>query len=333
MIHLEGDIGFEITLASTIKALEAGDRDVTLMSYGGSLIEGWGIYDYLKFNNSVDSITAFGMVASSATIIMLAAPNRKASPNSQFVIHNPWTISIGDAARFEKVANELRNEEQRLIQFYSDVTGKDYDTIKNIMDQDRSLTASEALELGLITEILNFEPMAENVTKKDLETFEDSFFQKIKNFFNPKNMVVQSTDGTELEFDSNVETTAQIEVGQGLKAGGQPATGTYVLVDGTTVTADNGVITEVMPAASPDSEEMEAVKKENEDLKAQISEMQNKINDLETVKADSKKLFDSLQEDFTAFKNKFSTDNPPAANPPAPVVPGEKKSFSYNRKS
>jgi hypothetical protein len=146
-------------------------------------------------------------------------------------------------------------------------------------------------------------------------------------------MVVQSTDGTELEFDSNVETTAQIEVGQGLKAGGQPATGTYVLVDGTTVTADNGVITEVMPAASPDSEEMEAVKKENEDLKAQISEMQNKINDLETVKADSKKLFDSLQEDFTAFKNKFSTDNPPAANPPAPVVPGEKKSFSYNRKS
>ena len=329
MVHLEGDIGFEITLKSTIEALKCGDKDVTLMSYGGSLIEGWGIHDYLKLNGSVESFTAYGMVASSATIIMLSAPVRKAAPNSQFVIHNPWTIQVGDASRFERVANELRSEEHRLIQFYSDATGKDFDTIKNLMNENRSITASEALELGLITEILNFETM-ENVTKKDLETFENSFFQKIKNFFNPKNMVVQSTDGTELEFEQSVETTEQIAVGQTLKAGGSPATGTFVLVDGTEVTADNGVITDVKPKAADEPDEMEALKTENETLKTQIAELQNKI---QVTEANASKMITELQNDFTAFKNKFSNEVIPANTPPKPVEQGVKGKFSFTKKN
>lgn len=331
MVHLQGDIGWDITLSKTIDLLKDGDRDITMMSFGGSLIEGWAIHDYVKLNKSVDSITAFGMIASSATIIMMASPIRNATPNSKFVIHNPWTMEIGDAAKLEKTASELKAEEDRLINFYADSLGKDYDTIKSLMAENRELTADEALELGLITDIIKFENMAEQVTKKDLETFENSFFAKIKNFFNPKNMVVQSTDGTELEFESGVESSDQIAVGQTLKAGGQPASGTFVLVDGVTVVADNGTITEVTPK-EPEGDEMEALKKENEELKATVSELQNKVTELVSINDASKQLVEGLQNDFTAFKNRFSDDVPPGNTPTSQKKEEEKKKFSYTAK-
>lgn len=339
MVHFQGDIGYEITIASMIKALEGGERTASLSSFGGSLLEGWGIHDYLKANNSLDSITCFGMVASSATIIMAAVENRIASPNSRFVIHNPWSMAIGDGDRMAKVAAELNTERDRLVDFYAQLTGKEHDYIKNIMAEERELTATEALELGLITEILNFDDMTKQVTKEDLDKFENSLISKFKNLFkgsNIKNMVVQSTDGTELEFDAGVETTEQIEVGGGLKAGGQPATGEFILPDGTKVTADTGVITAVEKTGG--EEDVEALKQKLADAEAKLAEVQNsyKAEQVKNVALNAeittaKAAITEVQNDFTAFKNQFSDGKIPGNVPP---VGGDAQTkFTYKRKN
>lgn len=338
MVHLQGEIGYEITIDSVAKALSGEDRSISLSSYGGSLIEGWGIYDYIKANNSVDSITCFGMVASSATIIMAAVPNRIASPNSRFVIHNPWSMAIGDGDRMAKVAAELNTERDRLVDFYAQLIGKEHDYIKNIMAEERELTATEALELGLITEILNFDDMTKQVTKEDLDKFENSLLSKFKNLFKGsqiKSMVVQSTDGTELEFDEAVESTEQIAEGQGLKAGGQPATGEFILPDGTKVTADTGVITAVEKTGG--EEDVEALKQKLADAEAKLAEVQNsyaieqkKAADLRKEIIVAKNAIAEVQNDFTAFKNQFSDGGVPSNKPTTGTA--EPKKFSYKRK-
>jgi ATP-dependent Clp protease protease subunit len=186
MVHLDGIIGNEINLDSIAAITNNGDRELSLTTVGGSLLYGKGMYDYATANNSFDTIHCFGIVASAGTIFLLAAKNRIASPNAKFLIHPPTGRAEGDAREMQKTATLLSDEENWLVAFYVEKLGKDEAFIKNLMLQNKVLNASEARELGLITEILNFEPM-ENVTKKDLETFENSFFQKIKNFFNPKN--------------------------------------------------------------------------------------------------------------------------------------------------
>lgn len=320
MIHLQGEVGWDITLASTVEALKDGSRDMSMLSWGGSLIEGWGIHDYLKANESVDTFTAYGMVASSATIIMLAAPKRIAAPNTKFVIHNPWCFEVGDAAKLEKTANELRNEEARLINFYANATGKTYDEIKARMDLNSEMDAEEALSFGLITDIINFENMANEKLSKEVEEKlgkMENLLTKVMNFFNPKNMVVQSTDGTELEFDSGVDSTEQIAAGQGLKAGGAPATGTFILSDGTKVVAENGVITEVSKEATED--ETAALTAENEALKTEVVDLQNKVKAFEAKEVEFNNQLQTVKNEFISFKNQFSNDVPPS-NAPLTVI-------------
>ncbi len=330
MTHLQGDIGWDVRINTFAELKDKGIRDASLTSDGGSLVEGWGIYDYIKSNDLLDSITCYGMVASSATIIMAAAPKRIGSPNSKYVIHNPWTMQIGDADKMQKTANELQTEQERLVNFYCDITGKDYDFIKNLMAEERALTATEALELGLITDILQPKMSDKAVTKTDLENSMQSIFNRIKNFLMVKNMVVQSTDGTELEFDEGVEQTSQIVVGGGLKAGGEPATGEYILADGTKVVAEAGVITEVV-AADTDGGEVEALKAELEAARAELAKAQNKVAEMQNHVSTAKSEVVAIQNELTSFKAKFTNYVPPV-NEPAGQGGAEPKIFSYKKK-
>lgn len=332
MTHIQGDIGWDVRINTFAALKEDGVRHASLTSDGGSLIEGWGIHDYIKANDLLDSITCYGMVASSATIIMAAVPKRIGSQNSKYVIHNPWTMQIGDAEKMQKTANELMSEQERLINFYVGVTGKDYDFIKNLMAEERALTATEALELGLITDILQPKMSDKAVTKTDLENSMQSIFDRIKNFLRVKNMVVQSTDGTELEFDSDVEQISQIAVGGGLKANGAPANGEFILADGTKVVAEAGKITEVAPADAGGNEEVEALKAELEAAKAELAEAQNKVGELTNSLTAANSEVVAIKNDLTTFKNKFSNYTPPANTPANGGDNHEPKKFSFKKK-
>lgn len=66
--------------------------DMRIFCNGGSVVEGWAIYDRLRQSGKKISCTVEGKAASMATIIMLAAPkeSRKAYENAAFLLHNPW---------------------------------------------------------------------------------------------------------------------------------------------------------------------------------------------------------------------------------------------------
>ena len=88
--------------------------EIRLHCDGGSVIEGWSIYDRLRATGKEITCIVEGNVASMATVILMAAPKerRKAYQNAQFCVHNPWIPSWAldyavTADDLQKASNDL----------------------------------------------------------------------------------------------------------------------------------------------------------------------------------------------------------------------------------
>lgn len=117
-----------------------------------------------------------GMCASAATdIATLPGAHVAISEGSEYMIHNPWCISYGNANDFERVIERLRNIESVTRGFYAKRTGKSDEQIKEWMDAETWFTAEQAVENGFADEIISAEseketPAAACVTNRVMET-------------------------------------------------------------------------------------------------------------------------------------------------------------------
>lgn len=319
MINLSGIVGEEITLNNIISEAQSGVKDAMITTFGGSLFEGKAIRDYLKTTNIIDSIGCVGIVASSGTIIIQGVKDKWATPGTKFMIHNPQGIAQGDAAAIRKTADELQVEENELINDYVAISGQSFEYIQALMREERLLTADEALSLNLINRIVTFENFMNK--KEDQLNWLTTFANKLKDVLGAKNLVVQSTDGQELDFGSDVQTLEQVVEGVPCSVDGE-----FVLADGRTIKVEGGKVTSVTePEEEPDPMIAE--------LQAKVAELQNQLEISNKKVADfenKKKEFETLSKEFNEFKNQFSTHVPDtAATPPKKE---EKVAFNFTKK-
>ena len=159
-IALEGIVGFD-SLARDIRAeLEAaGDEDVELLvnSPGGSVTEGIAIYnairDHVRGGGKVDAHVV-GMAASMATYIPLAASTVTVEDNSVWMIHNPFSIALGDYREMKKTADVLDGLASTLAAGYERKTKKDRAEIRAMMDEETYLFGEEIEEMGFADAIV-----------------------------------------------------------------------------------------------------------------------------------------------------------------------------------
>jgi ATP-dependent Clp protease protease subunit len=106
-----------------------------------------------------------GLCASAATLLC-CLPGAKVvmAEGSYFMIHNPWSIALGNAEEMERTVISLRKMEGDFQSIYSKACGQDTDTIKGWMDAETWFTAKEAVEAGFAHEVLEAEPIAASVT-------------------------------------------------------------------------------------------------------------------------------------------------------------------------
>lgn len=296
-INIIGAIGSDNHSENSLKSVmhqvasnpDATEYIVNINSQGGEVTEGFAIYNYLLGLNKPITTRGVGLVASIASVIFLAGGKRELYGNTQFLIHNPWTYGEGDAAALEKKAEELRNIETQLINFYSEQTGVDAETLQALMNEDKLISADMAQELKFATEIL--QPIKayailknktenKNTMSKIGKIFKDAF-KALKENGVVLNDMVTTTDGTELEIEMAGSSPA---VGDMVMVNGEPAEGTFELADGTTIVCVGGAITEVQkPSAEAETESNE--------IDARIAELENKISALEnennTLKAEN----------------------------------------------
>jgi ATP-dependent Clp protease protease subunit len=138
---------------------EDRDRDISLYinSPGGYIASGLAILDTINLINSQVSTICVGTAASMATILLSggAKGKRYCLPNSTIHMHQPNVGSFqGQAADIEIQAKEIVRLKERLNDILAIATGQPIEKITDDTDRDFFLTADEAIEYGIVDEIL-----------------------------------------------------------------------------------------------------------------------------------------------------------------------------------
>ncbi len=140
--------------------LEADDPDRDISIYinapGGSVTAGLAIYDTMQFIRPDITTICVGQAASMAAVLLAAGTKGKrfALPNSRIVIHQPVGGVSGPASDVEIHAREILRMRALVNDILVSDTGQDPDRIGQDTDRDFIMTADEALEYGLIDQII-----------------------------------------------------------------------------------------------------------------------------------------------------------------------------------
>jgi ATP-dependent protease ClpP protease subunit len=130
-------------------------RRVTLRisSPGGSVDEGRLIYNALQRHSGGVDVVIDSSAYSIASYIAMAGERVVMAPNAMLMIHNPWTMAMGDAAELRKVADVLDKYRDSILDAYTKRSGKDRKKVKALLDAETWYTAQEAVDAGFATEV------------------------------------------------------------------------------------------------------------------------------------------------------------------------------------
>ena len=137
---------------------EDPERDISLYinSPGGVISAGLAIYDTMRLIRPDVSTICVGLAASMGTVLLTAGAQGKryALPNSTVHMHQPLGGAQGQASDIEIHAREILRMQDKIRQIISQSTGQPYDKVARDSDRDYFLSAEQALDYGLIDEVL-----------------------------------------------------------------------------------------------------------------------------------------------------------------------------------
>jgi hypothetical protein len=154
-ISIMGDIGCDVTaedvLASVAQA-KGKPLNINVFSYGGDALQGLAIYQILASHDAKVTTNVLGVAASAGSIIAMAGDKRIVPTNAAVMIHNPWAVTIGNAAEHRKSANMLDGLQSAYLHTYASATGIPIEQIKPYLEEERWIYGEEAVSLGFATE-------------------------------------------------------------------------------------------------------------------------------------------------------------------------------------
>jgi ATP-dependent Clp protease protease subunit len=137
---------------------EDPDKDISLYinSPGGVISSGLAIYDTMQLIKPDVSTICVGLAASMGTVLLCAGAHGKryALPNSTIHMHQPMGGAQGQATDIEIAAREILRMQDMIRQIISGHTGQAYDRVARDTDRDYYLNADQALEYGIVDEVL-----------------------------------------------------------------------------------------------------------------------------------------------------------------------------------
>ena len=126
---------------------------------GGEVYSGFAIYDTIRFVQPRVFTVVAGLAASMGSVIALAAEkeDRVALPNAKLLIHQPLIGGVlrGSASDLEIHAKDIIELKRKMHRLYAERTGTPVERFVELMERDRWIEPTEALELGLIGKIIS----------------------------------------------------------------------------------------------------------------------------------------------------------------------------------
>ena len=148
------------SITAQLLYLEAMDPEKDIHMYinspGGSVTAGLAILDTMDYISCEVSTICIGQAASMAAVLLASgsAGKRFALPNSRIMIHQPSGGAQGQQTDIEIAAEEILRVRAQLNEILASKTGRDITSIKADTERDNFMTAQEALDYGLIDNVV-----------------------------------------------------------------------------------------------------------------------------------------------------------------------------------
>ena len=160
MLNEEVNSASASVVVAQLLYLESKDptKDISLYinSPGGSVTDGFAIFDTMNYIKCDVSTICMGMAASMGAFLLAAGTKGKrlALPNAEIMIHQPSGGAKGQATEIQIAAENILKTKKRLNEILAANTGKPYETIAADTERDNYMSAQEAAEYGLIDSVI-----------------------------------------------------------------------------------------------------------------------------------------------------------------------------------
>lgn len=321
LLPIIGVIGEDFNMNDLLMHLNAAKNEpaikIIINSPGGFVDVAERMRDAFNKSGKILYSTNSGDVASAAVDIFLSAPkeNRTFDPEKGvFLIHMPYLDpkdggASGTAEEIQAIVDQMKKNDKIMVKSYEKSTGTSANILEGFMKENIPLTPEQVQTLGFATLIKQeFKAVAYyksnniDMTNEEVKTkftILEGLMNKVMAFVRPKALMIQDTNGVELDFGEEIQDPSQIIEGVTATADGSPAEGEYPMPDATILVFVAGALTEIKPA----EDEMEALKQENERLKIELA---GKVTEFDTFKGEAEKKITDLSTEFVAFRAQFS---------------------------
>lgn len=138
-----------------LRAIGSKDLQVNINSYGGDVFEGIAIYNLLASHQAKVTVNVVGIAASAASIIAMAGDEVLMGEGAMIMVHNAWTMGVGNKADFSQLTEQLTSIDASLVDIYAARTGMKNNAIQDLMDAETFMTAEQAINEGFADGMMN----------------------------------------------------------------------------------------------------------------------------------------------------------------------------------
>ena len=212
---------------------EISDISVRINSPGGNVWDGLTIYNLLKEHPAEVHVHIDGIAASAASFIAMSGDLISMGEGSMMMVHNPWSLAIGEANDLRKAADMLDKVGSQLVDIYTRRTGNKRDAVVDWMDAETWFTDSEAVENGFADE----RTADKKAEKTEDEDPSDRWQEMIARFKRPPSSLIDGfkiaavattpsapVDKTEIDtMTTKTESTDKVDIENARKQGADEA--------------------------------------------------------------------------------------------------------------
>lgn len=140
----------------SVDSIRPSPIQLHLSTPGGTCYDGLSLYDAVESSSTPVEITCYGRIMSMGIVVLLASNVRRAHRNTTFLIHQVSGLAFGSLSDVEASVEEIRRINNIIFSIITSKTKITEERLKEVLDykQNWIFTANEALELGVITEII-----------------------------------------------------------------------------------------------------------------------------------------------------------------------------------
>lgn len=163
--------------------------NVYINSPGGSVNEGIAIYNILKRTRAYVRVFIDGFACSIASVIAMAGNAIYMPKSSMQMVHNAWTVAMGNSEELRKVADDLDKINEVVISAYMSKFKGTEKELRKLLDDESYLTAEECLKYGLCTKIVDDSENTQSNVEEGLDATTNMFENKLTKLVSIKNAI------------------------------------------------------------------------------------------------------------------------------------------------